>query len=297
MLKSKDIIPVLDPENFKNILISDKQILDSSVAINDFFIHAYHEDHIQLKLPLPPHKKTVNDFTLILDGSMERSVGVESFELGASSFLYTPNLQITTTQNISTDIKAYYVHFSNHFIPQQHLLSQWNTQSTRNNFVEIPKEHLQILEGLLERINTLYKANEESFCRLIPYYLACFIAEISVYLTKENSRRNNSTFDEFMKLIHSSFKDVKSIKEYASILHISPNHLNKIVKLETGKSASALLNEVCILEAKVLLTQSNLSISEIAYELGFLDSSYFSRYFKKHSHISPSKYREMIDLS
>ena len=52
-----------------------------------------------------------------------------------------------------------------------------------------------------------------------------------------------------------------------------------------------------MLEAKVLLLQSNLSINEISEELGFNDASYFSRLFKTETNFSPTDYRKMIDLS
>lgn len=81
------------------------------------------------------------------------------------------------------------------------------------------------------------------------------------------------------------------------MLHISPNHLNKTIKLITSKSPSVWIRETLINEAKVLLFQTDLSIKAITLELGMEDPSYFSRLFKKQEGISPIDYRKMIDLS
>lgn len=87
------------------------------------------------------------------------------------------------------------------------------------------------------------------------------------------------------------------VSEYAELLHVSPNHLNKVVRDVTNQSPSKWIDETLVLEAKVLLFQSKLSISEIATELGLLDASYFSRLFKKYVGVSPLEFRKRIDLS
>nr|WP_247656586.1 helix-turn-helix domain-containing protein [Maribacter sp. MMG018] len=80
-------------------------------------------------------------------------------------------------------------------------------------------------------------------------------------------------------------------------MNISPNHLNKSIKISTLKSASEILDEIKLIEIKYLLYQSTLSISEISYEMGYLDPSYFARFFKKRENVSPTKFRELIEKS
>jgi AraC-like DNA-binding protein len=75
-------------------------------------------------------------------------------------------------------------------------------------------------------------------------------------------------------------------------LGISPNHLNKSVKAVTGRTAIIILNEMNLQEAKMQLKYTNLSIGEIAFRLGFKDLSYFSRFFKKATGLSPLEYRK-----
>nr|WP_252732479.1 helix-turn-helix transcriptional regulator [Cellulophaga baltica] len=80
-------------------------------------------------------------------------------------------------------------------------------------------------------------------------------------------------------------------------MNISPNHLNKSVRVNTSKSATEIIDEIKLIEIKYLLYQSNLSISEISYEMGYLDVSYFTRFFKKREGVSPKEFRGLIEKS
>lgn len=84
------------------------------------------------------------------------------------------------------------------------------------------------------------------------------------------------------------------LTDYAALLKVTPNHLNDAVRLATGSSAGSMLRERQLLEAKRLLLHSPLTISEIAYRLGFKDPSYFSRFFRRMAQLSPGAFREAI---
>ena len=81
------------------------------------------------------------------------------------------------------------------------------------------------------------------------------------------------------------------VKEFAAQLSVTPAHLNESVKEHTGITASSHIKEQIILESKRLLTHTELTVSEISVRLFFEDSSYFAKYFKKSTGISPSAYR------
>jgi AraC family transcriptional regulator, transcriptional activator of pobA len=82
------------------------------------------------------------------------------------------------------------------------------------------------------------------------------------------------------------------VTEYADMLAVSPNHLNKCVKTATGKSAQDLLNEMIVLEAMVLIKQTDMQISEIAYKLSQQNHSDFSRFFKSKTGMTPKEYKQ-----
>lgn len=95
----------------------------------------------------------------------------------------------------------------------------------------------------------------------------------------------------FQKLIELHYKEKKLTKEYAALLYITPNHLNALSKDVTGRSAGELIRDRVLLEAKRLLVNARLSISEIASELLFQDNSYFSKFFKKYEGVTPEGFR------
>lgn len=298
MIRKNDI-PLLEPNLFREAFIKNKQksILNNA-RIDEFFIHSFLEDEVQLKKPLPLHKKTVNDFVLVLSGTMQKSIGLHTFQLESSSFLFTPKDSITTSENISENIAGFYCHFSDDFLKGNQNLQFWHSSALSQNVLPISKEQVTILEGLLRRILFLYRGSttQPNNYFLIQQYLSTFLADVTV-ISSEKPRgvREHPILLRFKKLVSKHFKESRSVSFYAGLIHISPNHLNKVVKAETGKPASHLIDEVCILEAKVLLGQTRLSVQEIALALGFEDPSYFNRYFKKHAGVSPRNYRMMIE--
>ena len=84
---------------------------------------------------------------------------------------------------------------------------------------------------------------------------------------------------------------MKLPKEYAGLLFVTPNHLNAVCKEVLGRSAGEVIRDRVILEAKRLMVNQELSISEIAYKLNFPDNSYFSKFFSKYAGVSPEKFR------
>ena len=98
------------------------------------------------------------------------------------------------------------------------------------------------------------------------------------------------------KLIEKHFKQYKYPKDYALLMHMSEKHLNRICKTCLNKTASQLILERIVLEAKRMLAFAEFSVSQIADELGYSNSSYFIRLFKKKTGKTPvefiQKFRE-----
>ena len=112
------------------------------------------------------------------------------------------------------------------------------------------------------------------------------------YFKSTKIHQANPKLSDFNKLIDGHFKENKSVAFYASLLHISSNYLNILCKKNLQISATQLIQERVILEAKRLLLSTDLNIKEIAYELGFVDHAYFSNSFKNQTGITPTQFRE-----
>jgi AraC family transcriptional activator of pobA len=85
--------------------------------------------------------------------------------------------------------------------------------------------------------------------------------------------------------------DLRTAKDYADRLAIHVNHLNKVLKENTGKTTTSLISGRITKEAKILLRQTDWNISEIAYTLGFEEVAHFSNFFKKQTSFSPLAFR------
>jgi len=113
---------------------------------------------------------------------------------------------------------------------------------------------------------------------------------------KQHSKRGHVITKTFMRLVRDNFKEMKRPVEYAEMMNISLGYLNDTVKTLTGHTVSYSIQQEVMREAQRLLCYSNLSIKEIAGELGFDDAKYFSRLFSKISHQSPLRFRREYQM-
>lgn len=104
--------------------------------------------------------------------------------------------------------------------------------------------------------------------------------------------QSNPRLAKFNRLIDQFFKEEKLVAFYASKLNISANYLNILCKKNLKISATQLIRQRVLLEAKRLLQSTDLSIKEIAFELGFADHAYFSNFFKSQAGITPTAFRD-----
>ncbi len=102
---------------------------------------------------------------------------------------------------------------------------------------------------------------------------------------------NEKRVYQFLLLMEDHFTTEKRVSFYAEKLNLSTKRLNQILKQKLGKTINQILQERLLIEAKHLLFIGKKSIQEVAYTLGFQDASYFSRFFKKMTALSPEEFR------
>jgi len=133
-------------------------------------------------------------------------------------------------------------------------------------------------------------------------HAAAYLTVLLTYLSrlyKEQFKDNNISADKlllknFQAKINECFRELREVGDYASRLHISAGHLSEVVKMQSGKPAIKHIHERLVLEARRLLFHTNNSLKEIAFDLGFSDSSYFNRFFKRETGVTPAGYRANI---
>jgi len=103
-------------------------------------------------------------------------------------------------------------------------------------------------------------------------------------------------FLKFLEAIRTHFADNYTVTDFAQLLTTTEGKLNELSKLHANKTAQNVIFSLIISEAKRLLIYQNLTIKEIAFQLGFSDPFYFSNFFKKHTQISPKAYKIRFEV-
>jgi len=157
-----------------------------------------------------------------------------------------------------------------------------------------------IVTNNFERMLELYTTSGLQDSALLQSYLFANFIELNKYYRSSlvtGTPKAVELAEQFRRLLHQHIKEKQLVTDYARLLKVTPNHLNKTMKSVSNKSTTQWINETLITEARILIAQTNKSLLQISDDLGFLDHSYFSRLFKKYEKISPSAYRKMIEKS
>jgi AraC family transcriptional activator of pobA len=104
--------------------------------------------------------------------------------------------------------------------------------------------------------------------------------------------RKENLVKDFTQLVQKQFRSQRKVNIYAEQLNITSKYLTETVKEITGKTAGEIIDDFVVLEAKLLLDYPTLSIAEISDELHFSDQSFFGKFFKRHTGLSPKEYRQ-----
>ncbi|MFC3559194.1 helix-turn-helix domain-containing protein [Pedobacter jamesrossensis] len=142
-------------------------------------------------------------------------------------------------------------------------------------------------------IETEYNRESNSFVMLKALLKVFLLKLISV---KEHEFTHHDIHQkrlyEFLMLLESNFQTVTNIDFYAGKLGISSKRLNQILKEKLNKTGTQIIHDRIILEAKRKIIHSEVTIKEIAYDLGFTDRPYFSRFFKKQTGETPEEFQK-----
>jgi len=176
-----------------------------------------------------------------------------------------------------------------------------------NNIYNPPFIHVNEMakanfETLIDQIKAEMQKPDLAQYELLISYLKIFLisasrlkAEQQIETRKVTEGREEPFILQNLKnYIESNYRTKHSASDYAEMLSISPKALSKLTKTHFNKTLTDLISERIIIEAKRELYLTNKSVKEIAYELGYNDEYYFSRFFKKNAEVSPQLYRETV---
>lgn len=204
---------------------------------------------------------------------------------------------------LSNDIEGYIFIFTSDF----YLLNR----SNQNSLIEFPffytlqqdnpplllenEGDIRFLEGLFRRgiTETLQTGtNAVEILRSILNLILTICADR--YKVNENilnKGKGQILVKQFFHLVEENNQKNLSLSDYAGMIGITANHLTQTVKLHTGKTSSQIIKAKQLLEIKRLLAHTNLNVSEIASQLNFDNQSYFTKFFRRETGLTPLQYR------
>ncbi len=235
----------------------------------------------------------------IRQGTCRFTLSLKTWDIKGPATVYVRSGEILQVEEVSDDTVAYCVLYSptlteNLFSIITQICQQAPMQ--RCPVYCIPEDCLDDFDVFYRRIGRL-AADKENPHRLdaILFATASFFFQICHRLTpmlkEEQISVANRTVEIFLRMARQHFREQRFLDFYAAKMKITPKHLSRTIKLQTGITAAEWLDRFVILEAKVLLRSSNLNIQEISDYLHFPSQSFFSKYFKKAVGESPSDYR------
>jgi AraC-like DNA-binding protein len=154
------------------------------------------------------------------------------------------------------------------------------------------------VEALLAQLEAEYQRPGEWQQRMLGAYLTVLLTFLSRLYTAQYAEAEPTPDQRLLRAyqakVEECFREVHEVSAYATQLHISAGHLSEVVKAQTGRPAIKHLHERLVLEARRLLLHTQQPLKEIAYDLGFQDASYFTRFFKREAGTTPADYRAHI---
>jgi AraC-like DNA-binding protein len=235
----------------------------------------------------------------LTEGSSKRSKGLDKYEFTNNTFFFIPAFQITSHEFIHPNSKGFFCYFDaqifDDIFPHNTLFEDIGfLQIFSEPTIKISDEMLPYFVSILERLETNYLSKSFDL-GLVSLLLATIFKELEMVEQKQvdiPQKAAAKLIKNFKSLLSKHIYRTKKVTDYAEMLSISSDFLNRSVKTVTGKTAHEVLTDMLILEAKVMLRQTDLSIAEIAFKLSETNPSDFIRLFKNKVGKTPKKYRQ-----
>lgn len=191
--------------------------------------------------------------------------------------------------DLGDDFDGYLISFSEKFlhIEDQESNSSYHTSMFKllaaANCIPVHSDSID-MKNIADKMIKEYDCNNLFRAEILRRYFKIFL----IYVTRQlegkfetvRPTRNMEIVQQFMGLLEKNYKEQKMVADYASMLSVTPNYLNEIIKKTTGFSAGHHIRQRIVLEAKRQAKYSGSCMKEIAYFLGFGDMAHFSKFFK-----------------
>lgn len=246
-----------------------------------------------------PVKFAATTWIFVFQGSCKADINLVSYELSAPALVCVRSMQIMQPTSFSQDFNASVIVTSKRFSENLFMFlsnSPIAALANRHPVVPIPENLVSDFKSFLHNTRqTLSDTTNPYASQALLYEMLYFIHRYGYRcyepFANEALYPQDRISNQFLALVQEHFRKERFLDFYASKLEITPKHLSRTVKKQTGYTAVEWIERFVILESKVLLKSSNLNIQQIADELNFPSQSFFGKYFKKFTGLSPKEFR------
>jgi AraC-like DNA-binding protein len=261
---------------------------------------------------ISPNRRDFYKILLVTDGVGVFTMGLNTYFIEKPTILFIHPNDIISWKNLSEINKGYYCLFKKTFLNEYPQLKTAIDKYTV--FTDKTKSIISLSQTASSGLESIFiKLYEEELAGnkfkedAMQVYLQLLLVE-SIKIG--NFPKPDSVSDEY-KYVHRFFQlleeetthinyttpiRIKTAKEFAAGLSVHPNHLNALLKKHTGQNISTHIKNRLLEETKVLLLQTDWSLQDIGYSIGFADQSNFNLFFKKNTGVTPAEFRKSYRL-
>jgi len=246
------------------------------------------------------HKHSFYHLVLFTKGGGIHAIDFEQFVVQPFQIYFMVPGQVHSW-SFEGEVDGYVINFSELFFQSFLLKPDYLKQfpffagNIRDAVINLPAETQPQITVLFEQLITETEQDSRmsaDLMRALLLQLFILISRLGAEPAADRVNAYNYTLlKNFQQLVEQNYTRLRLPKAYAELLYITPNHLNGICKDVMGISAGELIRNRIVLEAKRLLINLQLTISEIAARLNFEDNSYFTKFFKKQTGLTPEQFR------
>ncbi|MBE6312554.1 MAG: helix-turn-helix domain-containing protein [Bacteroidales bacterium] len=240
-------------------------------------------------------------------GSCHLTLKQNQYEIKPKTLLYTYLPFSVSKEDISNDFKAIYItynHLTSDNIGVFKYISPYIFVMLENPVVELTEKKFEWLMSFCEIIRRKQEIEDdniakEAFNRTMMVTLLVEVRNIYKDLSIKNNispndvryTRSVQITKDFFNLLMQHFTIHRDIRFYAEKMCISPKHLSSSLKKTTGQTCNKFIGNIVVMEAKQQLLSTNKTVQQIAFDLSFPNASFFGKFFKKNTGISPNAFR------
>ena len=250
-----------------------------------------------------PHRHDCYEVLYICDGEGTHIIDFDPYPIQPPVFYFLSKDQVHFWQ-LRKPLKGYALLFPEEFLvfPSSNIIRAHDFAFFHHvghaPYLSVSQEHLTMISGLLEGIEQEFHNENARSLTVLRAYIHILLTKLNrLYIVDhpdEHSAQTSSLVRRFKQLVSEHFLTEHSVQDYARRIGISPSHLRDSIKAVTGYAPGHIIRQKLVLEAKRLLSNSNVTVAEIGYRLNFEDSSYFGRFFKRETGMRPVAFRQQI---